>query len=253
MARFKGEDKLSGFMDSKIVYGNAFTLLDEASLFLQRHLSVASFFHENSFVRIDKPDLPVLAVREALVNAICHRDYSRRSTTISLAIYNDRLEIWNYGTLPHGLTIDDLKKKHDSDQRNKLISDIIYRRGLVEKWGTGTLKMLDLCREHGIKEPVFEEYSGGFSVTFSFQSREGIENKMDSSMPIDKLSVRQQKISDLLKEKGPLSSREIISSLGESISVRTLNRELGKLKDMGLLGASGKTASLQWFILTNED
>lgn len=93
MARFKGTGKTGGFIDSNIAFGNAFVLLNEASIFIQRHLSVASFFQEGSIIRVDHPDLPVLAIREALVNAICHHDYSYRSGYISLAIYGDSLEI----------------------------------------------------------------------------------------------------------------------------------------------------------------
>lgn len=74
MTRYRGIDKLSNFMDSKHVYGNAFHILSEANYFTMRHLPVASFFESNKFERIDKPALPVLAIREALINAISHRD-----------------------------------------------------------------------------------------------------------------------------------------------------------------------------------
>lgn len=247
MARFNGKDKLGGFLDSKIIYGNAFTILHEASLFLQRHLSVASFFQENSIVRIDKPDLPVLAVREALVNAICHRDYSNRSSTITMAIYEDKLEIWSDGNLPKGITIDDLKKKHPSKQRNKLISDIIYKRGLVEKWGTGTLAMINLCKEHGVSEPTFEEYSGGFSVTFPFKKL--IERPMPSDNILDKFTPRQKEIIDLLENNGPLGFKDMKLHFEESITERTLMRELKYLTENKVLEVRGQTNARIWLVL----
>lgn len=246
MARFKGRDKLGGFIDSRVAEGNAFVLLDEASIFIQRHLSIASFFQEGSIVRVDHPDLPVLAVREALVNAICHHDYSNRSGYIALALYEDRLEIWSYGTLPNGLKIEDLKKKHNSSQRNKLISDIIYKRGLVERWGTGTLTMIELCKEHGIKEPEFEEYSGGFSVTFRFKEISKKEEVFPSAL--DSLSPRQREIFNLLKKEGSSSPKDIMLKLNEKIPERTLRFDLTKLKNLGLLENSGRANATLWFV-----
>ena len=246
MARFKGKDKLGGFIDSRIAEGNAFVLLDEASIFIQRHLSIASFFQEGSFVRVDQPDLPVLAVREALVNAICHHDYSNRSGYIALALYDDRLEIWSYGMLPNGLKIDDLKKKHNSSQRNKLISEIIYKRGLVERWGTGTLTMIELCKEHGIKEPEFEEYSGGFSVTFRFKESSKKEENVSSAL--DSLSPRQREIFNLLKREESLSPKDIMLKLNEKIPERTLRFDLTKLKNLGFLENSGRANATLWFV-----
>jgi ATP-dependent DNA helicase RecG len=246
MARFRGKDKLSGFIDSRNVDGNAFALLEEASIFIQRHLAVASFFQKGSIVRVDHPDLPVLAVREALVNAICHHDYSNRSGYISLAIYEDRLEIWSYGLLPNGLKIDDLKKQHISAQRNKLISDIIYKRGLVEKWGTGTLTMIKLCKEHGVSEPAFEEYSGGFSVTFTFKEQKPEEEKV--SPDLEMLSTRQQKIYNLLLREGPLGPKDILSKLEEAITDRTLRQDLSNLRNLNLLDSKGQTQAAVWFV-----
>jgi ATP-dependent DNA helicase RecG len=105
MARFMGKDKLGNYIDNQQVSGHVFYLLSEADAFLRKHLSIASFFKIDQWRRIDQPTLPVLAVREALINAICHRDYADESTNVTLAIFDDRIEIWNSGRLPPTLTI----------------------------------------------------------------------------------------------------------------------------------------------------
>lgn len=151
------------YIDNQQITGNAFDILSAADSFLRRHLPIASFFQSNQFKRIDKPALPVLAVREALINAICHREYIDQSTDISLALFDDRLEIWNSGSLPSALKLIDLKKQHSSFPRNKLISKIFYARGLIESWGTGTNKMIELCKKEKVPLPIFREQSKGFS------------------------------------------------------------------------------------------
>jgi ATP-dependent DNA helicase RecG len=100
------------------------------------------------------------------VNAICHRDYSAAGGAISIAIFDDRLEIASTGTLPFGVRIEDLKRDHASYLRNPLLADIFYRRGLIERWGRGTQKIISLCVEAGHPEPEFEERSGEVVVRF---------------------------------------------------------------------------------------
>ena len=103
MAVFKGTDKTE-FIDNRQINGNGFELLVESMSFLRRHLPVAGRVQPGLFERIEEPLFPPVALKEALVNALCHRDYSRPGGSVSLAIYDDRLEIWNDGTLPADLT-----------------------------------------------------------------------------------------------------------------------------------------------------
>ena len=150
MARFQGNDKLGAFIDNQRVSGNAFKLLRAADDFLRRHLPTSSTFEPNQLKRIDQSALPVMAVREALVNALCHRNYADQQTDFSLAIFDDRLEIWNSGLLSQKLSFQSLKSSHESVLRNKLIANIFYIRDYIEKWGTGTNKMLALCKDAGL-------------------------------------------------------------------------------------------------------
>src|SRR4051812_13859686 len=94
MARFKGLSKTE-FLDNRQIQGHGLTLLEEALLFLRRHLPVAGRIQPGFFERADEPLFPLVALRDALVNAICHRDYSQAGGAVSLGIYDDRLEIWS--------------------------------------------------------------------------------------------------------------------------------------------------------------
>jgi ATP-dependent DNA helicase RecG len=165
MARFRGVDK-SEFLDQRQIEGHAFVLLNEAMLFLRRHLPVAGRVVPGLFEREDEPLFPLEALREALVNAFCHRDYTIVGGAVSLAIYDDRLEIWSDGTLPSGLTPEDLKRDHPSKPRNPLIAKVFYLRGIIERWGRGTQKIVELCVRAGHPEPEFGEQTDSVWVRF---------------------------------------------------------------------------------------
>lgn len=249
MARFKGTDKLGEFIDNQQIQGNAFTLLSEADAFLRRHLPIASIFKPDQFKRIDKPALPVMAVREALINAICHRDYADRSTDISLAIFDDRLEIWNSGSLPTKLSVDDLRQPHDSVLRNKLIANVFYVRGYIEKWGIGTNRMIDACKEEGIPEPIFQERSGGLAVVFKFKTPIGqdIINRN-----IETLNIRQKIIAEFLREAKSATTAEILNYLvSKNITAptyRTIQRDLHHLRTIGIVELQGQTRGGMWIL-----
>lgn len=251
MARFRGLSETEDFVDNQQFYGNAFKIMEEANIFIRKHLSIASFYQSDSFERIDKPTLPVLAVREAIINAICHKDYSQRSAAITLAIFDDRMEIWNNGILPRQITVEDLKKKHRSYPRNKLIANAFYMRGLIETWGTGTTKMLETCRSHGIPEPMFEEYSGGVSVQFMFAEpiqRVG-SSVMKQKSPTENLSRRQQEIVYILEKSKELKSPEILEQLMEKPLERTFRKDLAALKKLGIINSRGRGRHAVWFKL----
>lgn len=246
LGRFRGTDKLGDFIDNQQIYGHAFKQLSEASNFLMRHLPIASFFQEGQFERIDKPALPVLAVREALINAICHRDYSDSRGHITLSVFDNRLEIWSYGALLSPLKISDLKQKHHSYLRNKLVSQIFYNRGLIEKWATGIGKMFLLCKEANLPEPKFEEYAGGFEVTFKFAE--------PISMPVRKtqvkveLSPRQQEILAVIKKYHTANIQQIIQNLKAPPSRTMVKRDLDYMKKNGFISLKGSARNAVWIL-----
>lgn len=249
LGRFRGIDMTGGFIDNKEFYGNAFRMFDEANSFIRRHLPIASFFETDRFERIDKPALPVLAVREALVNAICHRDYSNRSSSITLAIFDDRMEIWNNGKLPPSLKISELKKKHKSEPRNKIIAKVFYDRKYFDGWGTGTVKIFDLCRENDVPEPQYQEYSGGIEITFRFREPIAITAQPAViSKSKEALTPRQREILALLEKHTALGTEQIGSMLLNPPSQRMIQKDLKNLKLAGYVETTGTARGTLWVL-----
>ena len=170
MARFLGTDKTE-FLDQRHIRGPAFKLLEEAQLFCQRHFPLPGKIVPGKLQRVDTPLIPPDAMREILVNAFIHRDYSIAGGAISLAIFDDRVEIWSAGTFPTGITPEKLSKSHQSVQRNPIIADVFYKTGLIEKWGRGTNRVIEMSIEAGIAPPKFEEITGAAVVTFKVNVR----------------------------------------------------------------------------------
>ena len=149
VARFRGLDRME-FLDNRQFYGNAFTLFSAAERLLRGTLPIAVRIEAGRFDRIDEPLYPAVALREALANALCHRDYAIGGGSVGVAIYDDRLEVTSSGTLHFGLTPEKLFAPHESLPWNPLIARTFFRRGLIEEWGRGTVKWL-----RRLRPPVF--------------------------------------------------------------------------------------------------
>lgn len=241
MARFRGVDK-SEFLDQRQIEGNAFTLLEEAMLFLRRHLPVAGRVVPGLFEREDEPLFPLEALREALVNAFCHRDYTIVGGAVSLAIYDDRLEIWSDGALPFGLTPDDLKREHSSRPRNPLIANVFYLRGVIERWGRGTQKIVELCVKAGHPEPEFGEQAGSVWVRFL------PSGYIAPHRVAHDLTDRQRELLEILAYHGALPLREIRKRLAAPPSDRMIQEDLAHLRRLDLVRSRGRGRGAVYFL-----
>lgn len=161
VARFRGTDRME-FLTNRQFNGNAFRLLASAEQFLNDTLQTTGRFD-----RVDGPLYPPLAIREAIANALCHRDYSIGGGSVGIAVYDDRLEVTSSGTLHFGLTPEKLFGPHDSHPWNPLIARTFYRRGIIEEWGSGTLRMAELTSSAGLPVPEIED--DGEIVTVRFR------------------------------------------------------------------------------------
>ncbi|MEI9979926.1 MAG: ATP-binding protein [Edaphobacter sp.] len=241
LARFRGVDK-NEFLDQRQLHGHAFSLLSEAMQFLTRHLPVAGRIEAGLFERVDEPLFPPIALREALVNAFCHRDYAQAGGAVSLAIYDDRLEIWSSGGLPMGMRVEELKQEHLSRPRNPLIAEIFYRRGLVERWGRGTQKIVELCLRAGHPEPEFLEVAGTVGVRF-------LPSGYVAPLRVGHdLTDRQRQILQALAGDGSRPFANIRAQVDPTIADRTLRDDLIHLKRLGLIDSRGHGRGAAWFL-----
>ncbi len=149
-------------MFQEVIESNAFQIVDKTIEVLDIKYFKKRISYEG-INRIETPEYPYDAIREALLNAVIHRNYF--GPPIQISIYDDKIMIWNPGLLPEELSVNDLKVKHASYPRNPIIADVFFKAGLIETWGRGTIKIIEACKEAGLPEPTFEILSGGLVVT----------------------------------------------------------------------------------------
>jgi len=159
----KTDDK---YQDLKSFEGPLVPLLDDVLGFIQRNTPTSSDFTTDDLKRQDTSLYPPVAIREGLVNAFAHRDYSNFSGGIIISIYPNRLEIENTGAFPPGVTPETLAKGHVSILRNPDIAHVLYLRGFMEKIGRGSILIMSACTERGLPIPKWEQTEQGVRLTF---------------------------------------------------------------------------------------
>ena len=240
VARFRGTNRTE-FLDNRQFHGNAFYLLQMAERFLQENLPIAGRIMPGVFERIDEPLYPPTALREALANAFCHRDYSIGGGSVAVAIYDDRLEITSSGTLHFGLTPKALFDSHESLPWNPIIADVFYRRGIIESWGRGINKMVELVTLAGLPEPEITEAAGCVTVTFR-PSKYIPPQRVGHS-----LTERQRVILSILSDASSgLLMSEISVQLTDSLTPRQIRSDLNTLRSLDLVTLEGRGRSARW-------
>lgn len=270
LAHFKGTTRKE-FLDNNIIYGNVFHLLDEAMFFVRRNVPIAAKIENGKLERTETPPIPFTAIREAMINALCHRDYSSTGGSIGLAIYDDRMEIFNSGGLMQGMTIKQIKSGI-SRQRNPIIADVFYKCNMIEKYGRGIQEIIDECVSAGVPEPTFTSDNLEFKVTFKFATSIGRANQLQKS-DLTKLSARQATILEIVKIAQNITTQEILTKLSElpieakqelarlkkhgfvpvnrqrnGLSIRNVQRDLAKLRQLGLIELRRSGTDSSWVI-----
>ena len=220
------------------VEGNLFKQVEKTIELLRTKYLISEIKFEGIY-RKEELEYPEKALREAIINAVIHRDYIGAHT--QLKIYPDKLMLWNEGPLPKDIKIDDLKKSHPSRPRNELLADIFFKAGLIETWGRGTIKITNECKKAKMPEPEFKEEFGGFSVYFykDIYSEEKLR-KMG-------LNDRQIKAVKYLKERGKITNREYQEL--NTCSRNTVTNDLRKLIQKGIIKESGKKGAGAFYVI----
>jgi len=224
-------------------------LIEEAQKYILKNIHIG--MRLEGLRRVDVPEISVEALREAIINAFCHRDYYDPDF-IQIAIYKDRVEIRNPGRLYGNLTIEDLHKGNVSQRRNPLIADLFRRIEMVEAWGRGMPLILKYA-----PDVVFRETGNLFIVAFnrpSFleQKDEGeaaTQEKSKAPKEIPKKPKRNPKemILAALKKQPSISIRELAVQC--RMSVHSVQHHVNKLKDAGVIRHVGPTKAGQWEVV----
>jgi predicted HTH transcriptional regulator len=232
--RFAGTDR-SRILDSVEIRSYLPFAAEEAIGFVQKHLSREAVI--GPVRRVDRWTVPAVAVREAIVNAIVHADYSERGSPIRVALFDDRIEVENPGLLPLGLTIEDIQKGV-SKLRNRVIGRVFHELGLCEQWGSGIQRMIAACQEVGLPAPVFQEIGTHFRVILS----------AIPTGPV-RLHAKDQAILRLLQAGRGRSTAQIAKGLRQS--TRAARTRLADLVERGLVvevGSGPRDPRRQYFL-----
>ena len=211
------------------IHGNLFEQVEKTMDLLFTKYIKAMISYEDIY-RVETYEYPKDALREALLNAVAHKDYTG-PYPIQISVYDNKIMIWNYGKLPENWTVEDLLDKHSSQPRNPDIATTFFRSGYVESWGRGMDKMRNLCLEAKIPLPQLSCKGNDFWTVF----RKDIYNKEDLSKL--GLSDRQIKAVLYVKEHGRITNKEYQAI--DKASERTASRELSELIKANLLEQGG--------------
>jgi len=232
--KYKSQDRFS-IIDKKDFKGSLFKQIENTMQFMMRHISVAAEI--STIKRQDIYDYPLVALREAIVNAVTHRDYYYDGSHIYVHMYPDRIEIENPGGLHHGLTIDNLGKR--SVRRNRLIADFLHRAGYIERVGSGFDRMHQTLMQNN-NPPLVVSATNFFNICFYKR----IQNKR-----LAELTQRQRDLYYLMQEK-TITKKEVAMAL--NISEDTALRELNALLTKGIILKEGVgKATIYLFADTN--
>jgi ATP-dependent DNA helicase RecG len=242
VVRFK-DATMTEFIDSAILKGSFYEILRDIEIFFWKNTRLASKIVE--FERVEIPEYPFEAIREAVVNAMAHRDYFRAGATVSILIFDDRIEVQSPGGLLPHLDVNNLEGVHET--RNNLICDIFHQTKDMEKYGTGIGKMKRWMKEHGLREPVLSTKSDFFKVTF-YGPGEKILDLVPSipkerTTDLSHLNERQMRCLKMIYNEGKIFTNKFYRVMF-NITDRTALRDLNQLVDENLLKREGfkKTA-----------
>jgi ATP-dependent DNA helicase RecG len=245
---YRGKTKYK-ILDRKEYDGNIYSNYENSIIYLQSKLNTE--FIINAGPRKEKLELPEEALREAILNAVAHRDYFVAGANILIEIYSDRIEITNPGGLVKGMRIEDLGKK--SLSRNNLLFGLMQRMDLVEKVGSGIIRMQNAMKEYGFSGPKFDINDNWFTIIFKRPEMQSY--KVSSALIRSKFGDGSEKSSEkilfLIRRNQSISAREIAEIIG--ISRRAVEKHIANLKEIGKLKRNGPAKGGNCEVVENDN
>lgn len=223
---YRNDKSGDDFLDSKLIAGPLFGAIVEAEQFIARNTYAPQDFKTSKLVRESETTYPPAVIREALINAVAHRDYSSVSGGVAIHVYPNRLEIWNSGDLPDGVSVDALGHDQVSVLRNPTIAYALYLRGYMEQAGRGSVLMCRQCEQIGLPRPEWKVRKGeGVTIVF---------HRVIQSYRVD---TSKDLVLDTIK-KYPGIKREKLSKI-VGFSAATVSRAIRNLKAEGIIVREG--------------
>lgn len=242
--RFKGLDKVH-IIDDKTFGGPLYQQYLDALSWIKSKLEV-EYIIKGTGPRKEIWEIPLDVFKEAVMNAICHRDLYEEGATIMVEVYDDRVEISNPGGL---LPVVAAEFGHKSMSRNPLVFGLFTRMHVVEKVGSGVPRMRELMKDAGLPEPIFST-KGFFTVTFMKRVKQNSANddRLNDRLN-DRLTSREKKVLQILEETPGLRTNELSSMI--EVSIPTLSRTLKNLINLGLIEYRGAKKNGGYYLRTN--
>ena len=237
--RFKGVGVTGEMIDLRTVDGDVFDQLIEAEKFIFNNIALSAWIEDGKIQRQERWEYPPKAIREALANAISHRDYETTSK-VQVRIFDDRMEFWNPGRLPEGWTVETLRHVHESIPRNPAIAKQFFWVKYIEEVGTGTNKIIEWCIDWGLPEPEFEFTGTSLVVTFR-KSR-----LTDEYLEQLGLNDRQKRAVTHLKERGKIDRKTYCDICGVGKTVA--HEELADMVNKELITMVGKGRGVYYIL-----
>lgn len=226
-----------------VIEGNLFEQVDKTmELIFTKYLKAIITYE--GVQRIESFPISELAFREALVNAVVHKDYSSQQT-IQISVYADKLLMWNAGDLPQDWTIDTLMQKHNSEPHNPSIAAPFFLAGYIESWGRGIEKIIEESQKFNGVTPQFR-WLNGLWVEFYFSTDKGSPNGLGEKLG-KKLGETQQNIIKLMENNPKIAITALASELG--ISTTTIEKHIKTLKEQNIIQRIGGAKGGYWEIL----
>lgn len=229
MAIFATETKLT-FLDIDQVFGNIFELIETGEGYIRKNIKWPVNFKSGGMERVEIPEIPLEAIRETIINSLIHRDFKNPKSN-EVAIYKDRVEIFNPGEFPEGYKPEDFIKGEGSIPRNPLIANTLYLSKDIEKWGSGFRRITEVCAKADVKVK-FEIRKNGFMVIFHRKTDEELldltgENKNAQVNAQDKDENAQVSAQDNQKATTKVSEKAIINFCSEAKSLKEIIEHFG--------------------------